>query len=144
MGYDLIEDDIPRFARPCGFLDVEDFVVLFVVKTEQFSQRLLLSGSQGKVLFLAHYGFPGQECAFFQPIHKKSHGIIQTTFKDILLFKEIMGGYVGVEFPTNCGWLLGRLLFLLAWHGCLAPFRSLRVSLKTDSPKLSCWSTATS
>src|SRR5208337_1706245 len=111
--HDLVEDDVPGFAGPWDFVDVQDFVILCVIEIEEAPQSLLLSSGQRKSLFLTDDCLPGEKPALFHPGDKVLDGFLQVP--DIVqgaFFKEVVGGNVGIELPAHRGWLLGSSILL--------------------------------
>ena len=113
--HDLVEDDVPGFAGPWDFVNVQDCIILPIVETEQLSQCLLLHGSEGKILFLGNHGFPGQEGAIFQPIHKETDRIIQAIPQGSSSRKSWVGMSGSNSQRIGAGLWSCRFLLLL-WH----------------------------
>src|SRR5262245_41208144 len=65
---DLVEDDMPGFARAGYLIDVEDAIVHFVIEVEQAAQRLPLPGREWNALLFTGDRLPGQEAVVLQPV----------------------------------------------------------------------------
>jgi hypothetical protein len=111
--HDLVEDDVPRLAGPCDFVEVQGLIVRLVAKADEMAQDSFLLRSQRQALFLADDGFPGQKIVPFQHGDEALDRLLQVPgFIEGTELEEIVGWDVRVEFPSYWGWLHCLSFFL--------------------------------